>query len=506
LKYSAKSKSQCSGKRGSRVFGVEASKLDLSMDLRRSFSKYVLPATAGFAFLWVVARAFVQSITIDEADTYLAWVARHDPSQWEPASNNHVLNSLLMRLFTSVFGVSHLTVRAPALVGAALYIGASYLLCRKLSPRVRVQWPLFVCLVYNPFIFDHLVAARGYALALGLLMTMLCTAACIPLDAVACALCSVCAALSFAANFSFAFADGFALLAILTWACARTQAIQTRLRLVGACVLPGLLVSVFMSVPAVLHWPKGQLEYGAHSLGEMFGSVAKASLYRLNPQIVNPMLYDGLERGARYLLPVLLIFAAWCWLRQRSKIAAVLLAILAAAIGSHWLFFRLLRVPLPMDRTAIWIVPLCALAIGAAAVHNRALAAMLYVTSFYFLLCLRLNYFKEWNWDADVNRIYPVLAWYNHTYGVRDVASNWLYVASLNFYRVQSGRESFGEIEGPLQLPGDRSLYVLYYPRDEEFLRQQHLRIVYHAPNTEAVVAVRPEAEARWRAATASIR
>ena len=72
-----------------------------------------------------------------------------------------------------------------------------------------------------------------------------------------------------------------------------------------------------------------------------------------------------------------------------------------------------------MDRTAIWIVPLCVLAIGAAAVNARPLHAMLYVTSFYFLLCMRLNYFKEWNWDADVNRIYPVLAWYNHTYGVR---------------------------------------------------------------------------------------
>ena len=476
------------------------------MNLRRSFSQFILPATASFAFLWVVARAFVQSITIDEADTYLAWVGRHDPSQWEPASNNHVLNSLLMRLFTSVFGVSHLTVRAPALVGAVLYIGASYLLCRRLAPRVRVQWPLLVCLVYNPFIFDYLVAARGYALALGLLMTMLCVAALSALDAAACALCSVCAALSFAANFSFAFADAFALLAILTWACARTQAIQARFRLAGACVLPGLLVSVFLSVPVVLHWPKGQLEYGAHSLREMLSSVAQASVYRLNPQIVNPLIYPVLERAARYLLPALLLLAAWCWIRQRPAIAGALLAILAAAAGSHWLIFRSLRVPLPMDRTAIWIVPLCVLAIGAAASSHRGLAAMMYVTSFYFLLCLRLNYFKEWNWDADVNRIYPVIAWYNHTYGVRDLASNWMYVASLNFYRVQSGGESFGEIEGPQQLPCDRSLYVLYYPRDEEFLRQQNLRIVYHAPNTEAVVAVRPEAEARWRAATASIR
>jgi hypothetical protein len=150
-----------------------------------------------------------------------------------------------------------------------------------------------------------------------------------------------------------------------------------------------------------------------------------------------------------------------------------------------------------MDRTAIWIVPLCVLAIGAAAAGRRALTVTLYVMSFYFILCLRLNYFKEWDWDADVNRIYPVLAWYNHTYGVRDLASNWMYGAALNFYRMQSGCESFGEIESPVQLPTDRSLYVLDFPFDEDFIRQQHLRVVYHAPNTDAVVAVRPEAEAK---------
>lgn len=471
------------------------------MDFRRYYSSLLLPVAAAFAFLWAIARACVQSITIDEADTYLVWVARHDPSQWEAASNNHVLNSLLMRLFTSVFGVTHLSVRAPALLGAAVYIGAAYLLCRKLTPGLRGQFPVFVCLVYNPFIFDHLVAARGYALALGFLMASMALAVYTRLDVPACALCSACAALSFAANFSFVFVNAFAMLAILTWACARTQAIQTRVRLLGACLLPGLLVSVFLSVPAVLHWPKGQLDYGAHSLGEMFSTVAKSSLYRLNPQIVNPMLYQWLDAVKPFLLPLLLALAGWEWIRRRPALSGVLLAILVAAIGAHWLLLRLLRVPLPMDRTAIWMVPLVTLAIGVAAANRRALTIMLYVMSFYFVLCLRLNYFKEWDWDADVNRIYPVLAWYNHTYGVRDVASNWLYVASLNFYRIQSGRESFDEIEGPLQLPRDRSLYVLYYPRDEDFLKQQHLRVVYRAPNTEAVVAIRPEAESRWRVA-----
>jgi hypothetical protein len=475
------------------------------MDFRRYYSPLILPVTAIFALLWAIARACVQSITIDEADTYHFWVAPHDPTHWQAASNNHVLNSLLMRLFTSVFGVSHLTVRAPALLGAAFYIFAALLLCRKVTPGLGLRWPVFVCLVYNPFVFDYLVAARGYALALGFLMCMLAVAAYTRLDAAACALCSVCAALSFAANFSFAFVDAFAMLAILTWACARTQATHTRVRLLGACVLPGLLVSLFLSVPAVLHFPKGELNYGAHSLGEMFTTVAHSSLYRLNPQIVNPLFYRLLDHVKPFLLPALLVLAVWQWAKWRPAISGALLGILAAAVGAHWLLLKLFRVPLPMDRTAIWIVPLCVLAIGAAAAGRRPLTVMLYVMSFYFILCLRLNYFKEWEWDADVNRIYPVLAWYNHTYGVRDVASNWEYGAALNFYRVQSGGESFGEIESPVQLPTDRSLYVLNYAFDEDFIKQQHLRVVFHAPNTDAVVAVRPEAEMKKRVFRAAI-
>jgi hypothetical protein len=476
------------------------------MDFRRYYSSLILPVTAIFALLWAIARACVQSITIDEADTYLFWVARHNPSHWEAASNNHVLNSLLMRLSTSVFGVSHLSVRAPALLGAALYIFAAYLLARKLAPRLQVQWPVFVCLVYNPFIFDHLVAARGYALALGFLMCAFAIAAYTRPDTAACALCSICAALSFAANFSFAFVDAFALLAILIWACARTQASQTRVRLLGACVLPGLLVSLFLSVPAVAHWPRGELNYGAHSLREMFTTVARSSLYRLNPQIVNPLLYRVLDHVKRFLLPALLLLAAWQWVRWRPAVSGALLGILAATVGAHWLLLKLFGVPLPMDRTAIWIVPLCILAIGAAAPGRRALTVMLYAASFYFVLCLRLNYFKEWDWDADVNRIYPVLAWYNHTYGERDVVSNWQYGAALNFYRLQSGGESFGEIESPIPIPTGRSVYVLNYPFDEDFIKQQHLRVVYHAPNTDAVVAVRPEAEAKWSAGSRTVR
>src|SRR5437899_5688721 len=297
------------------------------MSFRRYYSSLILPATAIFAFLWAVTRACVQSITIDEADTYLMFVAPSSPYHWGASSNNHVLNSLLMRLFTSVFGVSHLSVRTPALLGAAIYIGAAYLICRKLTPVLHLQWPVFVCLVYNPFIFDYLVAARGYGLALGFLMCLFALAAYTRLDASGCALCSVCAALSVAANFSFAFVNAFAMLAILAWAWKHTVGVRERVQLLSACVLPGLLVSVFLTIPMVLNWSKGQMTYGAHSLGEMFATVADSSLCRLNSEIVNPMLYRPLEALQPWLPPVLLVLSAWQWIRRRPVGSIALLAI-----------------------------------------------------------------------------------------------------------------------------------------------------------------------------------
>ena len=116
-------------------------------------------AAAVFAWLWAVARAKVQSVTMDEATTYLAYVHPSAALQWYAFPNNHLLNSMLMRMFTLIFGTSHLTVRLPALIGAAIYVGICVYICSILPAGFALRFPLFLCLVYNPFVFDFLVAA-----------------------------------------------------------------------------------------------------------------------------------------------------------------------------------------------------------------------------------------------------------------------------------------------------------------------------------------------------------
>ena len=52
----------------------------------------------------------------------------------------------------------------------------------------------------------------------------------------------------------------------------------------------------------------------------------------------------------------------------------------------------------------------------------------------YFLFCLRLTYFKEWYWDADVQKTYAILSCLNREHNVTHVVSSWSYSPSLRFY------------------------------------------------------------------------
>ena len=131
----------------------------------RPWQRAGLAAAAMFAVVWAVFRACTQAITVDEATTYFWFASGSQYTPWWPSSNNHVLNSLLMWVSTHIFGVSALSVRLPALIGAIVYVCVCGFLCRRLIDRFSLQFPVFVCLVYNPFILDFMAAARGYSLA-----------------------------------------------------------------------------------------------------------------------------------------------------------------------------------------------------------------------------------------------------------------------------------------------------------------------------------------------------
>ncbi len=490
-------------------------------------------------FAWLAARAAIQSITIDEADTYLAFVGRSYPSHWEAAANNHVLNSLLMRLSVALFGASQWSLRLPALAGAAIYIAAALALVRRLGGGGFLRGCILACLLCNPFVMDHLVAVRGYSMALGFLVACLALAAReapVESEIRQCAVCSAAAALSFCANFSFAIADA-ALLLLISLSLARRAAarctdgrerVAACTRVLLAAVLSGALIALLIVGSVLAEWAKGgDLVWGAATMRQTFQSVVRASLFEPNPYLLNPVLLHVAKRASALLFPAL---AAACALRialvttARRKwpppaafaaaIAWVSGGAAALALAGHYLLHRFFHILLPLDRTAVFLAPLAFLFAGALAaipietragrMSQRVATGVLAAFSIYFLCCLRLTYFRTWQFDADAAQLYRTLASCNHRYGVTAVSANWRYVAVLNFYRAASGDETLEPVPpGPNVVawyPPGKDAYVLYLPADQPFVDREHLSIVYSDGATGSAVAV-----PRW-AATQAVR
>ncbi len=451
---------------------------------RLPFDIWVLRLAAVFALAWSVFRAVHQSITLDEADSYLLFASRDAKFIWYPFPNNHLLNTLLMWLGTHAFGVSALTVRLPALLGAALYIAVAYFLCRAVSGRFTLQLATLICLVYNPFVLDYFAAARGYSLANAFLLAALA----IPVwhtrtgrksVASSAALASAAIGLSFASNFPFAFMDAAALLAIAIWAI-RQRGAASVLRIVGCCALPALAIALGLCGYPIAHFPRKALWYGARSLGEMTSGLVNASLYRLRGPLQDSQAIRSVES---YLLLALAVLCAlrlipgsldWEFRRSaRARAVAGVAGILMLTLAAHYAAFRFAGLPLPMSRTGIFFLPLCTLLIAMVAASpaksppsrwlGHAIAGLFLCLAANCLLSLRYTYFLEYEWDADLKQVYGVVERLNRTYGVRDFTADGLYRSPLNFYRAASAAGGFPPLAAYVgKVPPGKPVYVLH--------------------------------------------
>ncbi len=489
---------------------------------RRVVQELCLILTGLFAIFWAILRACVQAITLDEADTYFWFAGRSAGYIFYPFSNNHVLNSLLMWITIHLFGTSIITVRAPALLGAMVYVFTCYFLCRAITSQFRLQLCLFICLTYNPFICDFMVAARGYSLADAFLLAAIAVPVWHrvkgePPLRECCIWASLALGLSFTANFSFAFVDLGAYLGIVSWAIRRRDQESVK-RVVEWCTLPGLFIVLLICGYPLAHWKREDLWWGAHSFGEMMRSLTDSSLYQLNPRFLEVELYTLMEFLKPLLLPLL---GALCvgqlvvtrldgsWLRDErtrwlGRFAATLAGIAALSIALSWMAFRFDKLPLPLGRTGIYLVPLSTLIVGIIAAAPtqsaisrwlaRAISGVMICLACYFLLCLRLTYFKEYDFDSDVKDVYSALARLNHTYGATDIVTNGFYVNPLNFYRFLSKRETFTEFTAFSGQPAaGRSVYVLPGGYYRPFIERERLVVVYRGKSSDVVVAVKPD-------------
>jgi hypothetical protein len=223
----------------------------------------------------------------------------------------------------------------------------------------------------------------------------------------------------------------------------------------------------------------------------------------LNPFLVNPLLASGLQAMAKVLPALLVAVLVWqtvaiVW--DGHALGLILARAIAIVVLCHWLARRLLQIPLPMERTAIFFVPLAMLLVGiGAALPSRSrvgalrrLAGIgaLSLCAIYFLGCLRVSHFKEWKFDAEVKDVFGVLDNMRRRGSSHEVTTDWRYTSPLNFYRECFRDRAMPEFaHGEAQVPG-KPVYVLYSPSAESFIKEQDLQVIYHGQVSDVVIAV----------------
>ena len=116
-------------------------------------------------------RAMTHAVTPGEAWNYDRFMA----PEWRPAFahfdlNNHVLNTLLIRISTARFHLTELSLRLPSLLAGLLYLWVVYRMAtRRFAPGPAVHWQCSDCSRSIRMVLDAMSEARGYGMGLAFL-------------------------------------------------------------------------------------------------------------------------------------------------------------------------------------------------------------------------------------------------------------------------------------------------------------------------------------------------
>jgi uncharacterized membrane protein len=475
------------------------------------------------AGLWLVCvyRAITQSLVHDEALTWQLYIDAPVANIFQVFdANHHFLNTVLMRFCASVFGMSEWALRLPALAGAALYFVAVYRLSRSAFGEGLTFLLAVAALALNPFTLDFMVAARGYGMALALLMWAL--AALIrmlsfsePLPRKELVIAGTALALSVTANLVFVFPAAFLALAFVILVAHRSRAAakpapepKAKHKKVAQpparnpvwrwFVLPAVCVGVLFFILAPFSSATQASFYaGASTISESLRSLASVTLEHGGPLRESTTMHVCRDAVAFVLAPALLVAGLWIGAKRRD-VVFLLAAIPAAASALAWLGLHWIAdLPYPMDRTGVYFVPLVTIVlIRMTALPARVASAAAYALATILVVVFASQFdtrkFVVWEYDADTRQLVQEIAKRRapNARAVR-VGGSWQLEPSLNFYR---SKNNWAAWMGPVDrqavnAPAD--FYALI-PQDREAIRTQGLAQLWEGPVSHTVLAAPP--------------
>ena len=477
-------------------------------------------------------RAWTQSITADEAFTYNLFLDGAPAKLFNSYdAAHHVFHTLLCKVFISLFGLSEFTLRIPSLLGGLLYLATAYRLSRNLFGRGFLLLLSVALLTLNPFVLDHLSAARGYGLAAGLFLWALYHASRYtaeshlpgqPVDVRPIRKVAFGLALSVASNLTLLLpAAGLTavFLSLLLLDGYRRRDRSFFAAAVDSLVVPSTVTAFVIVILPLLKARMDHFYVGAPELGETVRSLIGPSLFHheiswlgpYHPKLVSWTI-TILEKA---LVPAVLLLAAVAfasvlvrWLRAKdfSELKALdqflyltggsILIALGLAVAAH----RARGVLYPVARTGLYLIPLfvlAALALWKRVEDRRWLSltilpplltvALLCVGQ--FTLQFQANHYGQWRYDAGTRAIVSHIRRLHRDRPDKPVrlGISWLLEPSINFYRKMYRLDWMAPVtrDGP---KGRYDFYVLL-PPETSLIKEMGLSVLHRDPLSEAVLA-----------------
>ena len=144
------------------------------LNLKNWFRKLDLTLVLGIAlFVYVTLRAVFVPITDDEyislhfhvSENWWAILTTGLPNQgW--AGNNHILNSLFMKMEMHLFGQRDWALRLHSLATFAVCYGFVREIIKEVTPSVSRQFYYLILIFLNPYLLEFFGLARGYGLSM----------------------------------------------------------------------------------------------------------------------------------------------------------------------------------------------------------------------------------------------------------------------------------------------------------------------------------------------------
>ena len=429
-------------------------------------------------------RAMTQSVTPGEAWNYDRFIG----PTWKEALahfdvNNHVLNTLLVRISTSQFHLTELSLRLPSLLAGVLYLWVVFRLAR----RWFGDGPQFLAVVglltLNPVVVDALSEARGYGMALACWMWALelILESVESFSAQKLKLAAVCLGLSVVAALAFV-APALALLMVfLAWSKSGAQARSGVSP--GRTALPGHVFALifFLTAFVLLAIPLDRAEWntlavGATSLRQTINEITALSL-GTSLKVIGAV--------ARVTMALVALAGAAAsvryWRRRDGALVAFTGASLVLTLVLLMVAHRCLHTPFPQEG-AIYIIPLTVLIVTAVILkqHNRtaeiaflAVSTVLlarYLVEFPFGMYAAGSQFSGARTLAKTIRANSRGA--SPRIGVSLAAE-----PIMSYYRTRYRQLNWQPI-GRLPLTGDYDFYVLT-PADAALIQERHLHVMY---------------------------